>query len=91
MQWRTACAAEKLAQASGNGNGSDGAQPAWTTVGGMSQDPGAGASANDTKVLSVKKLSVDDLYQPGIGGGGGGCIGFATGGGTGTGVSGADQ
>lgn len=82
MQWRTACAAEKLAQASGNGNGSDGAQPAWTMVGGMSQDPGAGSSANDTKVLSVKKLSVDDLDQSGIGGGGGGCIGFAAVGGS---------
>lgn len=79
MQWRTACAVEKLAQGSGGG---DGSQPAWTMVAGMSQDPGAGATANDTKVLTVKKLNVDDLDQSGFGGGGG-CIGFVAGGGTG--------
>lgn len=83
MQWRTACAVEKLAQGTGGG---DGSQPAWTSVAGMSQDPGAGATANDTKVLTVKKLSVDDLDQSGIGGGGGGCIGFAASGGTGMGA-----
>ncbi|WP_313244256.1 hypothetical protein [Stenotrophomonas rhizophila] len=79
MQWRTACAVEKLAQGTGGG---DGSQPAWTSVAGMSQDPGAGATANDTKVLTVKKLNVDDLDQSGFGGGGG-CIGFVAGGGTG--------
>ncbi|WP_422506153.1 hypothetical protein [Stenotrophomonas sp. GZD-301] len=81
MQWRTACAVEKLAQGSGGG---DGSQPAWTSVAGMSQDPGAGATANDTRVLTVKKLSVDDLDHSGFGGGGGGgCIGFVVGGGGG--------
>lgn len=85
MQWRTACAVEK-ALTLGNNGGGDGAQPDWTKVGGMSQDAGAGASPNDTKVLSVKKLSVDDLDQSGIGGGGGGCIGFATSGGSGMGA-----
>jgi len=79
MQWRTACAAEKLAQSSGNGNGSDGSQPAWTMVGGMSTDPGAGSSPDDLKVLTTKTLSVSDLDQSGIGGGGS-CMGFASGG-----------
>lgn len=79
MQWRTACATEKLAQ-NGTGNGSG--QPAWTMVGGMSQDPGAGSSPSDTKVLTVKKIGVDDLDQSGFGGGGG-CIGFIASGGSG--------
>ncbi|HHZ21265.1 TPA: hypothetical protein HH295_02315 [Xanthomonas vasicola pv. zeae] len=75
FQWRSACAAEKLL-AMGNGNGgSNGDQPAWTKVGGMSQDPGAGASADDTKVLTTKKISTDDLDQSGFGGGGS-CPGF---------------
>lgn len=77
MQWRTACATEKLA-AQGNNGGTG--QPDWTKVPGMSQDPGAGSSPDDTKVLRVHKLSVDDLDQSGLGGGGG-CIGFATSGG----------
>lgn len=75
FQWRSACAAEKLlAQGNGNG-GSNDEQPAWTKVGGMSQDPGAGASADDTKVLTTKKISTDDLDQSGFGGGGS-CPGF---------------
>lgn len=85
MQWRTACATEKALTLANNG-GSEGGQPDWTKVGSMSQDPGVGASPDDTKVLSVKKLSVDDLDQSGIGGGGGGCIGFAASGGTGMGA-----
>lgn len=76
MQWRTACATEKLAQ--GN-NGNAGAQPEWTKVGGMSTDPGAGSSPDDLKVLTTKTLSVSDLDQSGIGGGGS-CMGFASGG-----------
>lgn len=76
MQWRTACATEKLAQGN-NGNG--GAQPEWTKVGGMSTDPGAGSSPDDLKVLTTKTLSVSDLDQSGIGGGGS-CMGFASGG-----------
>ncbi|WP_372172638.1 hypothetical protein [Xanthomonas axonopodis] len=75
FQWRSACAAEKLlAKGTGDG-GSNGEQPAWTKVGGMSQDPGAGASADDTKVLTTKKISTDDLDQSGFGGGGS-CPGF---------------
>lgn len=83
MQWRTACAAEKLAS-QGNNNGGDGAQPEWTKVGGMSTDPGLGASPDDTKVLTVKKLGVEQLDQSGFGGGGS-CIGFAVSGGSGIG------
>ncbi|PUE91339.1 hypothetical protein C7T87_24165 [Xanthomonas hortorum pv. hederae] len=83
FQWRSACAAEKLlAKGTGDG-GSNGEQPAWTKVVGMSQDPGAGASPNDTK-LGTNKVSTDDLDQSGFGGGQ--CIGFASGGG-GTGIS----
>lgn len=83
MQWRTACAAEKLAS-QGNNNGGDGAQPEWTKVGGMSTDPGLGSSPDDTKVLTVKKLGVEQLDQSGFGGGGS-CIGFAVSGGSGIG------
>lgn len=75
MQWRSTCALEKMASKSGEGNG---AQPEWTKVGGMSTDPGAGASPNDTKVLTTKQISVGDLDQSGIGGGGS-CMGFASG------------
>lgn len=76
MQWRTACSLEKLAGKSpGEGNG---AQPEWTKVGGMSTDPGAGASPDDTKVLTTRQISVGDLDQSGIGGGGS-CMGFASG------------
>lgn len=82
MQWRIACATEK-ALTQDNNSGGSAAQPEWTKVAGMSQDPGLGASPGDTKVLSVKKLSVDDLDQSGIGGGGGSCIGFSAGGGAG--------
>lgn len=83
MQWRTACATEKLA-GQGNNNGGDGAQPEWTKVGGMSTDPGLGSSPDDTKVLTVKKLGVEQLDQSGFGGGGS-CIGFAVSGGSGIG------
>jgi hypothetical protein len=81
FQWRTACATEKLL-AKGNGN-TDNSQPEWTKVGGMSQDPGAGANASDTKVLTVNQLSTDDLDQSGFGGGVGQCPGFASGSGGG--------
>jgi len=74
MQWRTACATERLAQ-----GGSGGDQPAWTKVTGMSTDPGAGSSPDDLKVLTTKTISVSDLDQSGIGGGGS-CMGFASGG-----------
>lgn len=79
MQWRTACATEKLAQGGGQG---EGGQPDWTKVGGMNTDPGLGSSPDDTKVLTSKKFSTSDLDQSGIGGGGS-CIGFASGGGGG--------
>ncbi|WP_146096155.1 hypothetical protein [Xanthomonas arboricola] len=83
FQWRSACAAEKLlAQGNGNG-GSEGEQPSWTKVAGMSQDPGAGAAAGDTKI-TTNKINADDLDQSGFGGGQ--CVGFASGGG-GAGVS----
>ena len=80
MQWRTACATEKLA-GQGNGGG-DAGQPEWTKVGGMNTDLAAGSSPDDTSVLTVKKVSMNDLDQSGIGGGGS-CIGFASGGGQG--------
>ena len=76
FQWRTACASEKLL-AKGNGNGESG-QPEWTKVGGMSQDPGAGANSTDTKVVTDNVLSTSDLDQSGLGGGGG-CPGFVSG------------
>lgn len=79
MQWRTACATEKLALGGGQG---EGGQPDWTKVGGMNTDPGLGSSPDDTKVLTSKKFSTSDLDQSGIGGGGS-CIGFASGGGGG--------
>jgi hypothetical protein len=72
MQWRTACATEKLLT-KGNTNPESG-QPEWTKVGGMSQDPGAGANSSDTNVLTVKHVSTDDLDRSGFGGGA--CIGF---------------
>ncbi|WP_312704149.1 hypothetical protein [Stenotrophomonas lactitubi] len=81
MQWRTACATEKLAAKTGGGTEG---QPDWTKVTGMSTDPGLGASPDDTKVLTVKKIGVDQLDQSGFGGGGS-CIGFAVGGGSGIG------
>lgn len=83
MQWRSACATEKLLTKD-SGNGGDGSQPEWTKVTGMSTDPGAGSSPDDTKVLTVKKLGVDQLDQSGFGGGGS-CIGFAVAGGSGIG------
>ncbi|WP_126970336.1 hypothetical protein [Xanthomonas sp. BRIP62411] len=82
FQWRSACAAEKLLAKAGDGTGSTG-QPEWTKVGGMSQDPGAGSGAGDTKI-TTNKINADDLDQSGFGGGQ--CIGFANGGG-GAGVS----
>ena len=84
MQWRTACATEKALTLGNNGGGETG-QPDWTKVAGMSQDPGAGASPDDTKVLSIKRMSTDDLDQSGIGGGGGSCIGLVASGGSGMG------
>lgn len=81
FQWRSACAAEKLLAKSGDSAGTG--QPDWTKVGGMSQDPGSGAAAGDTKI-TTNKITGDDLDQSGFGGGQ--CIGFASGGG-GTGVS----
>ncbi len=82
MQWRTACAVEKALTLGNNGGGETG-QPDWTKVGSMSQDPGAGSSPSDTNVLTTKKIGVADLDQSGVGGGGGQCIGFASGGGQG--------
>jgi len=78
MQWRTACAMEKLA---GKGDGGDDGQPAWTRVDGMNQNPGAGAQPGDTPKLHERSFSTDDLDQSGFGGGS--CIGFAAGGGAG--------
>lgn len=81
MQWRTACASEKLANEQGGGG-----QPEWTKIGNMGTDPGAGASASDTNVLTTKKLNVNDLDRSGIGGSGS-CMGFVTGSSSGGGVS----
>jgi len=79
MQWRTACAVEKLASRNGDSGGSEG-QPEWTKVDGMNTDPGAGSSPDDTKVLTTKAIGVSDLDQSGIGGSGA-CMGFVSGGG----------
>lgn len=79
MQWRTACATEKLLTKDG-GNGGDGSQPEWTKVTGMSTDPGAGSSPDDINVVTTKKIGISDLDQSGVGGSGS-CMGFVTGGG----------
>lgn len=79
MQWRSACALEKIAQGGGTG---DGSQPEWTKVGGMGQDPGAGAVEGDTPRLHEHAFTTDDLDQSGFGGGGT-CPGFATASGSG--------
>lgn len=79
LQWRTACAVEKL----NTGNGGTGSgQPDWTKVTGMSQDPGAGATNDDTKVLTERDISPNAIDQSGFSGGGQ-CIGLAQGGGQG--------
>lgn len=75
MQWRSACALEKLA-GKGAGEG-DGSQPEWTKVGGMGQDPGAGATPADSPKVGEVEFSTDDLDQSGFGGGS--CIGLASG------------
>jgi hypothetical protein len=79
FQWRSACAAEKLLAK--NGSDSSGDQPEWTKVAGMSQNPGAGASDGDTAVVQDHAVSTSDLDQSGFGGGS--CMGFASGGGSG--------
>jgi hypothetical protein len=75
MQWRTACAIEKMA-GKGNDQG-DNSQPEWTKVGGMNQDPGAGATPADTPNVGEREFSTSDLDQSGFGGGS--CIGLASG------------
>lgn len=77
QQWKTACALEKLAAGGATDPGDTSGQPDWTKVTGMSQDPGAGASADDTKILKDKTLSPNDLDQSGFGGGS--CMGFVSG------------
>ncbi len=77
QQWKTACALEKLAAVGATDPGDTSGQPDWTKVTGMSQDPGAGASADDTKILKDKTLSPNDLDQSGFGGGS--CMGFVSG------------
>ncbi len=79
MQWRSTCALEKLA-GKGDGEGDDG-QPEWTKVTGMSQDPGAGEGPGDTPTVGEKEFSTSDLDQSGFGGGM--CMGFSGGGGSG--------
>lgn len=76
QQWKSACALEKLANKSGDGDG-DGSQPEWTKVGGMNQNPGAGELGSDAPVLHERSFSTDDLDQSGFGGGGT-CIGLAS-------------
>lgn len=80
QQWKAACALEKLANKSGDGDG-DGSQPEWTKVGGMGQNPGSGETAQDAPKVHNKKFDTGDLDQSGFGGGS--CIGFASGGGQG--------
>lgn len=80
QQWKTACAIARL----GNGDGnSDGGQPEWTKVTGMSQDPGQGAQSGDTKVWDDSAPpSMDDLDKSGFGGGQCGALSTASGAGT---------
>lgn len=66
MQWRTACATEKLL--AGSDDGGSGGQPEWTKVGGMSQDGGAGQTADDVKGVELIEFDTDDLDQSGFGG-----------------------
>jgi hypothetical protein len=77
MQWRSACAAEKLLAKDSNGNDGGGGQPEWTKVGGMNQNPGAGQGEGDTPRVHTRQSNTDDLDQSGFGGGGGSCPGFA--------------
>jgi len=76
QQWKTACALEKLAAGGATDPGDTSGQPDWTKVAGMSQDPGAGASGDDTKVLTDKAVDLGALDQSGLGGGA--CMGFVT-------------
>ena len=62
MQWRTSC------KAVGEGGGGEGGQPDWTKVGGMSQDGGAGQTAEDVKGVELVEFDTDDLDQSGFGG-----------------------
>jgi hypothetical protein len=86
MQWRSACAAEKLLAKSGTGNddGDGDEQPAWTKVDGMSQDPGAGVGEGDAPTVTTNQMDTSDLDESGFGSGS--CMGFASGGG-GSGIS----
>ncbi|TDB26199.1 hypothetical protein ATCM_00060 [Stenotrophomonas sp. ATCM1_4] len=81
QQWKASCALEKLANKTGDDGGDGGEQPEWTKVGGMNQNPGAGATGDDAPKLNVIKMSTDSLDQSGFGGGS--CMGFASGGGGG--------
>ncbi|MGS1079131.1 hypothetical protein [Pseudoxanthomonas beigongshangi] len=70
MQWRTACATEKLAARNGDG-GSTGGQPDWTKVTGDGTE-GAGEEP-DGPVKVVTGDPTSRLDMGGFGGGGGSC------------------
>lgn len=80
QQWKASCNLEKLLAKDG-GTG-EGGQPEWTKVNGMSQDPGNGVNPEDAPKLHTKNIDTSQLDQGGLGGGGG-CPGFSTGGGSG--------
>ena len=89
QQWKSACALEKLADGE-DGDGED-KQPEWTKVTGMSQDPGQGENAEDREVVTTSELSTDAVDTGGWLGGGGGCPGIVTAGGSGGMMSGFAQ
>lgn len=70
MQWRTACATEKLA-AKGSDGGTDNGQPDWTKVTGDGTE-GAGEEP-DGPVKTVTGDPTSRLDMGGFGGGGGSC------------------
>lgn len=70
QQWRTSCALEKLAGASGGG---DAGQPGWTKVDGMNQDPSQGSGAGDEPALGSFDIDGEGIEQGSIVGGGGSC------------------
>ncbi|WP_355584390.1 hypothetical protein [Xanthomonas cannabis] len=72
MQWRSACAAEKLL---GKGDGSGNGQPDWTKVSG---DGTGGAGADPDKPHRTVALGVGMLDSGGFLGGGGACPKFGS-------------
>lgn len=86
MQWRTACALEKKPASGSGDDNTDDSQPNWTKVTGMSQDPGQGSNADDTKIVSTNTIGPDKVDSSGWLGSAG-CPPIMGGGGVGNGVA----